>query len=72
MTAGVALRLATELYTIGARAGGDNNALGFFAGAFAIGVYVEATRRTLPAELGPVGVAAGLTVRVPFIAAVAD
>jgi len=71
-TFGVAARLATEMYIASAAGGGNNNALAFFAGSFAIGVYVEATRRSLPAELGPVGVAAGLTVRVPFIAAVGD
>lgn len=71
-TTGFALRLATELYAASARGGGNHNAAGFFAGSFAIGVYVETMRRSLPVELGPVGVAAGLTVRVPFIAAVAD
>lgn len=67
---GGALRLAAELYSTGVGGTGDNCAAGFFAGAFALGVYVEGTARTLPAELGALGIGAGLTMRVPFIAAV--
>jgi hypothetical protein len=67
---GGALRLAAELYSTGTGATGDSHAVGFFAGSFALGVYVEGTRRNLPAELGPTGVGAGLTMRIPFIAAV--
>jgi len=67
---GAALRLAAELYSTGAGGGGDRNVVGFFAGAFALGVYVEGTRRfNLPAELGPNSVGAGVTMRIPFIAA---
>lgn len=66
---GGAIRLAAELYSAGVGGGGDSHAVGFFAGSFALGVYVEGTRRSLPAELGPTGVGAGLTMRIPFIAA---
>lgn len=67
---GVALRLAAELYSTGTGGGGSGDVAGFFAGSFALGVYVEGTRRTLPQELGPVGVGAGVTMRIPFIAAI--
>ena len=66
---GVALRLAAELYSTGTGAGGGNDVVGFFAGSFAVGVYVEGTHRTLPEELGATGVGAGVTMRIPFIAA---
>jgi hypothetical protein len=67
---GTALRIAAELYSAGVGGAGDSRAVGFFAGTFALGVYVEGTRRfNLPAELGPNGVGAGLTMRIPFIAA---
>ena len=68
---GAALRLAAELYSTGVGGGGDRNVVGFFAGTFGLGVYVEGTRRfNLPAELGPNGVGAGVTMRIPFIAAI--
>jgi hypothetical protein len=68
---GAALRLAAELYSTGVGAGGSRDVAGFWAGAFALGVYVETTRRfNLPAELGPNSVGAGITMRVPFIAAI--
>lgn len=67
---GAAVRIGTELYSTGAHAGGDNRVVAMVAGAFAIGVYVEGTARTLPRELGPVGVGAGVSVRIPFIAAI--
>lgn len=66
---GGALRLAAELYSTGVGGAGDSRTVGVFAGTFALGVYVEGTARTLPAELGALGVGAGLTMRVPFIAA---
>ena len=69
-TTALALRVQTEVFTVGAKALGSNNAVGYFAGAFAIGVYVEGLRRGLPSELGPLGVAAGLTMKVPFIVAI--
>lgn len=67
---GAAVRIGTELYSTGAHAGGDSRVLAMVAGAVAIGVYVEGTARTLPRELGPVGVGAGVSVRIPFIAAI--
>lgn len=66
---GGALRVAAELYSTGVGGAGDSRTVGVFAGTFALGVYVEGTARTLPAELGGLGVGAGLTMRVPFIAA---
>ena len=67
---GTAVRLAAEIYHAGVGAGGDSRAAAFFAGSFALGVYVEGVRRfNLPAELGPNGVGAGVTMRIPFIAA---
>ncbi len=67
---GGAVRIGTELYAAGGGAAGGGNALAVFAGAVAIGVYVEGTARTLPEELGPVGVGAGVSMRLPFIAAI--
>jgi hypothetical protein len=68
---GAALRLAAELYSTGVGGGGDRNVVGMFAGSFALGVYVEGSKRfNLPAELGANGVGAGVTMRIPFIAAI--
>ena len=68
---GAALRIHSELYSTGAKGVGNNNVAAFFAGAFALGVYVEGTKRFgLPAELGSAGVGAGVTMRVPFILAI--
>lgn len=69
---GGAVRLNAEIYAAGAGAAGDRNVLAFMAGAWALGVYIEGTARTLPDELGPVGVGAGVSMRVPFLLAVAD
>lgn len=69
---GGAIRLSAEIYHAGAHAAGGRNVLGLMAGAWALGVYVEGTARTLPDELGPVGIGAGVSMRVPFILAVAD
>lgn len=67
---GTALRLGAELYSAGVGGGGSSSAVAIFAGTFAVGVYVEGTRRfNLPAELGANGVGAGLSMRLPFIAA---
>lgn len=67
---GTALRLSAELYSAGVGGGGDSRAVGFFAGTFALGVYVEGIKRfNLPAELGANGLGAGLSMRIPFIAA---
>jgi hypothetical protein len=67
---GGAVRLGAELYSTGVHGGGDRNVVAVVAGAFALGIYVEGTARTLPKELGPVGVGAGVSMRVPFIAAI--
>jgi hypothetical protein len=67
---GAAVRIGSELYSTGAHAGGGGSVVAMAAVAFAIGVYVEGTARTLPRELGPVGVGAGVSVRIPFIAAI--
>jgi hypothetical protein len=64
---GAALRISSEIYVAGAGGASGGGSMGLFAGALAVGVYVEAVKRDLPAELGSVGVSAGLTLRVPFI-----
>ncbi len=69
---GGSVRLSAELYAAGVGGAGDRNVLALMAGAWALGVYVEGTARTLPDELGPVGVGAGVTMRVPFLLAVAN
>jgi hypothetical protein len=69
---GVAVRLATELYSAGAGGVADNHVAAFFAGAWALGVYVEGIHRGIPGDIGEVDAAAGLTMRIPFIAGVAD
>ncbi len=69
---GAAARISTELFVSGARVTSRRNSIGVVSGALALGMYVEAVRRDLPRELGPLSVAAGLTIRVPFIAAVVD
>lgn len=62
---GGALRVATELY--GSDASGGRNAL--LVGTFALGIFVEATYRDVPAEYGPVGLSSGVTCRLPFFVA---
>lgn len=62
---GSSLRVATEVFGAGA-AGGSK---GFLVGTFALGVYLEATYRDVPKELGPVGLTSGVTCRLPFIVA---
>jgi hypothetical protein len=62
---GSALRVATEIYGSGA-AGGRN---GFLVGTFALGIYVEATYRDVPAAYGPHGLSSGVTCRLPFLVA---
>lgn len=71
-TTGLAVRLATEVFSAGAGGAGDHHAVALFAGAFAVGVYVEAVQRGLPDGLGELDAGAGLTMRIPFLAAVAD
>lgn len=69
---GGSVRLSAEIFSAGAHGVSDRNAAAFMAGAWALGVYVEGTARTLPDELGPVGVGAGVSMRVPFILAIAN
>lgn len=69
---GGSVRISAEIFSAGVGAAGDRNVLAFMAGAWALGVYVEGTARNLPDELGPVGVGAGVSMRVPFLLAVAD
>lgn len=71
-TTGVAVRLATELYSASVTGVADNHVAAFFAGAWALGVYVEGLHRGIPGDLGEVDAAAGLTMRIPFIAGIAD
>lgn len=66
---GGAIRLGAEIYAAGVGAAGDNKVVALMAGAWALGVYVEGTARTLPDELGPIGIGAGMSVRVPFLLA---
>ncbi len=66
---GAAIRIAMELYSHAVGGFSDKNVVGFAAGTVAVGIYVEASHRTLPAELGPDAVTAGFSVRVPFVAA---
>jgi hypothetical protein len=67
---GEAVRIATELYApIRPAGGGGVGGGGGLVGTFAIGVYVEASHRALPDELGANGVTTGLSIRVPFILA---
>lgn len=68
---GAALRLAAELYSASVGGASDHRVAAIFAGTFAVGIYVEGTRRfNLPAELGANGVGAGISMRIPFIAAI--
>jgi hypothetical protein len=71
-TTGVAVRLATELYSSGVGGVSDAHVAAIFAGAWALGVYVEGLHRGVPGDVTEVDAAAGLTMRVPFLAGVAD
>jgi hypothetical protein len=62
---GSALRVATEIY--GSGASGGRNAL--LVGTFALGIYVEATYRDVPAAYGPFGLSSGVSCRLPFLVA---
>jgi len=66
---GEALRISSELYVAGAAGGGGGGGGVLMAGTWALGVYVEAVHRALPAELGSTGVTAGMSFRIPFIIA---
>jgi hypothetical protein len=69
---GEAFRVATEVYTSGAAAAGGSGGGALVAGALSVGVYVEAVHRDLPPELGPNGVTAGVSMRIPFLFAAAN
>lgn len=71
-TTGVAVRLATEVFSAGVGGAGDHSAVALFAGAIAVGVYVEAVQRGMPDGLGELDAGAGVTMRIPFLAAVAN
>ena len=60
---GTALRVSTELF--GTVAVSDRKT-GIF-GIVALGIYVEATYRDLPAKLGAYGVTSGISCRLPFM-----
>jgi hypothetical protein len=64
---GGAVRLAVELYSSGVGGTGDSSAIAMFAGTVAIGVYLEASHRELALELGPTGITAGVSFRIPFL-----
>lgn len=66
---GFALRVASELFAQTVAADGHGGGFGVIAGTLALGLYVEASHRDLPPELGPDAVTAGLSLRVPFILA---
>jgi len=69
---GSAMRVSSELFTAGAAAAGGGGSGALVAGTFAIGVYVEAVHRDLPPELGPNGVTAGITMRIPLLLVAAN
>jgi hypothetical protein len=69
---GAALRVATEVFVQGAAAGGGHGGGAAVAGTFAIGLYVEASARDVPDQLGREQLTAGLTLRVPFLFAAAN
>lgn len=62
---GSSLRIATELF--GSVATGGNK-VGII-GTAAIGIFVEATYRDVPGELGPFGVTSGISCRLPLVVA---
>lgn len=67
---GVAVRIATELYSHTVAGVADHKAAAFVAGTMAFGFYVEASHRSFTAELGPDAVTAGFSLRVPFMMAI--
>lgn len=68
---GGALRFAAELYSAGIGGRSRPGSLAVFMGTFALGVFVEASHRDIPTALGPTGVSTGVSIRIPFVAAVA-
>jgi len=68
---GGAVRFAAEIFSSGVGGHSDHNSLALFAGTVSVGVYVEASHRDIPLELGPTGLAGGISIRIPFLLAVA-
>jgi hypothetical protein len=60
--AGVALRVATEWYNPTL----SNEHDGFIVGTFALGIFLEASYRDVPAAYGSYAVSSGVTLRLPF------
>jgi len=63
---GGALRVSAEVF-IGGTEGGSN---ALICGTLAAGLFVEASYRELPTLISPLGVSAGVSVRIPLIIAV--
>ncbi len=68
---GGAIRFSAELFGSGVGGHSDGNSIAFFAGTFALGVYLEASHRDIALELGPTGISGGISIRLPFILAAA-
>jgi hypothetical protein len=63
---GGAARVSTEIF--GSTKIWDRRGKGWLIGTVAFGIYVEATVREIPSDLGPVGLTSGISVRLPFFA----
>ena len=68
---GGAVRFAAEIFSSGVGGHSDHNSMAIFAGTVSVGVYLEASHRDIPLELGPTGLAGGISIRIPFLLAVA-
>lgn len=68
-TLGGAVRFSAEVYGSGAGGKSDHNSVAIFAGTISVGVYLEASHRDIPLELGPTGLSGGVSIRLPFILA---
>ena len=66
---GGAIRFSAELFASGVGGHSDSNSIAIFAGTVAVGFYLEASHRDLALELGPMGIAGGISIRIPFILA---
>jgi len=67
--AGGAVRFAAEIFSSGVGGHSDHNSIAIFAGTFSVGVYLEASHRDIPLELGPTGLAGGISIRLPLLLA---
>jgi len=65
---GMAARVTIELRDGGAGAIGGGSGTAVMFGTAAIGVYAEASLRDVPGPVGGLGLSAGLSLRVPFLA----